>query len=518
MGFITLQDEFHALDDRHAAHLIGKRAQSLSNVNLDAGSIKPLLGLGSTATTGSGTLRSIWKFGALGWDAAMLTTIAWQYVEFNSQIMRAAAGSTPQRSADGITWRDLGIAAPAQLAGLTLAAGALTGTYTYYATYTSSLGGESAPSVVSAGISPAGQSVDVPLVASADAQVNGIKLYRAGGAATGILLVGSYANTTATRNDNVADGSLGAAITTTTYGVPGNLEGIVVTPYGVLMGWIGDKLYFSETALPSAWPATNFVQTTEAIKAVVPYAGGVLIITGAAPYLLLGTGSATFQLVRTLSQQGCKDRDTAVDMGDSVWYLSNDGICRFAGNNTIVVSKESLADSTVSAISATNAKAVRYNESYFLFHSAGWIQWDPRTQGNWKKGDTVVNAVHYNKSADILYVAQTATVKGWEQGTALTFSYRTPDWEGETPQNKKHLKMIGILHDGEITAQPYMDGVAAGSLKTLTRSTLGLSEFRLPAGIKGHRVSVELASTADVSPNANVTAILAKFGAEWKMR
>jgi hypothetical protein len=147
MSLLTLSNRFGALNNRAEPHIIGPNAaQALSNVVLDSLGIVPQKDVGSTVATGSGTARSLYKFSG----QYIISTEARQYVEYGGQLIYCVDGQAPKRSADGITFYNLGLKPP-QIAPTAAvgAAGVLTGSYSYYVTFTGTLGGES-------GYSPAG--------------------------------------------------------------------------------------------------------------------------------------------------------------------------------------------------------------------------------------------------------------------------------------------------------------------------------------------------------------------------
>jgi hypothetical protein len=509
-ALFTLSNRFGGLNSHDEPHLIGpSRAVALSNVSLDSNAIQAQAGPGTAAFTGTaGTYRSLYKFGA-NW-VTNLNTVAWQYVEFDGKVIRAAAGQTPQRSADGLTWYNLGIAAPGSAP--TTAAGAggnPSGTYYYVVTNVSTLGGESAPGPASAGVVVAAQKVSLTNIpVSADAQVTARKLYRIGGGNTSYKLVATLNASDTTYTDDTANGNEGAEITTSDYDVPGNLEGICVAPHtSRLFGWIGNTLYWSEKSVPSAWTG-DFQGTPDDIKAVLAYAGSVVVLTTSQPILVLGNDvdGTTLQwpLYAVPAQQGCLERDTAVDMGHSIFYLSNDGICRFAGREVEVISKGALADSLLGepgAASPTNAKAVRYDERYIIFFqsgtsfpSGGYVEWNPRVDGNWLMGTITATATHYNRTADVLYVAQGANIAyPWEGGATVAGSYTTGAWIDKTYSLLKHWRKVAVDHTGPITLDVIVDGTTWLSAAALTQAaTVARSLSRLPAGCKGRAIQIRV--------------------------
>lgn len=594
MSIFAITNKFGGLNNRAEPHVIGPNAaQALSNVVLDSLGIVPQKDVGSTVATGSGTARSVYKFNG----TYIISTEARQYIETLGHLIYCVAGQTPKRSADGATFYNLGIKPPQAGPSVAVgAAGVLTGSYSYYVTFTGALGGESglsaagtvtltadradltsipthlatgsitngSPTVTSvtniaafqvgmniigqdsggasapaAGVGiPAGTTIlsidtgasTLTLSANAtataagiritDPQYNARKIYRAGGTQADTNLITTLSDmTTQAYTDNTAEADIGAAATVSGYDVPPVLSSIAISPYGIIIGSNGSSVYFCEAALPSAWKATSTLALNETVVGVAHFSGNFLAITTAAPYLILGTSPDTFRVVNVASQQGCVERDTIVDMGDAgVFYMSPDGICAFSGGSVDVISKSALSDAFMAGVSATNAKAARYNERYILaaqsgasFPSGGYLEWDARTEGGWKTGTIAANALHYSRTDDTLYVTQTAAVKAWEGGAAgsSSCSYQTGDWIEQANSFLKHWRGIAIEHNGTVTATVYLDGVQLGSAQTLTRTTLGRSYFRLPPGSRGRRVSIKVAGTGTTW---RVIEILAEAG------
>ena len=514
----ALSNNFGGLLNRPEPHLIGpNRAQSLSNVQLYAGSIKAQQGPGTPVYTGpAGVYRSAYKFNGT-WIASNNTT-AYQYVEFQGKLIRVAAGGVaPQASTDGITWYNLGITAPT--AGPSTAdsgiAGNPNGTYSYYVTFVSTLGGESGPSPASSSVTVVSHSINLTAIpVSTDPQVTKRNIYRTGGTVSAISLIATLAdNVTTTLTDNVADVNVGAAIQSTTYAPPPNLEWIAVAPYGSLFGGVGANVYYCQPELPQAWPATNMIQFTENTVGGVPFGGSVFVLTISQGYMIIGDTASGLSLRGIPAPYGCLARDTIVNMGQGssyinasaagVFYLANEGVCIFNGFGTEIVSKDALADSTIGtpgAVSPVNARAARFGDRYILFvqsgtafPNGGYLEWNKHIPGNWLMGTVTATATHYNRLDDKLYIAQgDNNMRQWEDpttGAPLAGSYTTGAWIEQSVDIMKHWRQAAIAHSQSITASATVDGVVASPALTLTQgAVVQRTRFRFPAGVRGREI------------------------------
>lgn len=360
-------------------------------------------------------------------------------------------------------------------------------------------------------LSQAATSTNVGVVLK-DPQWDGRYLYRSGGTVTGIGKVQTIADMTTTTytGDNTADtDATPIEDNAESYTIPPEADAIAVTPYGRLMLVSTDDptlVYWSEAALPHAFLATSQVQFTETIKALAASPGETLCIGLTRPFVLTGSSPADFTQEQVNSDQGCVERDTVIDTGYGIMWWSKDGVCRYTGGGGVdVVSKASISDSTFAALSATNCKGVRYNERAIWFHSGGYLEFDPRTPGNWLKGSPICTAASYDRTNDRLLVVPTgaALAKVWEAGTALTATYKTGDWPEGVTNQLKHFLDVHINHNGATTVSVWVDGTLvtwpdASTSKTKTRSTQGNSRVRLPRGKFGRRIAIQVSGGTTV--------------------
>lgn len=530
MELFTLSNKFGGLNSTTAPHLIGpNRAQALSSCELASGSIKAEMGLGFPVFTSTDQINSCYKFNGTWVDDRNI--VNWQYVEFDTRLVRVAAGETPQISADAVTWFDLGIAAP--VAAMTVGdgggGGALSaGTYNYFYTYVSVLGGESAPSPISADLTLviSHKGALTVIAASADPQVVSKNIYRTGGTISSTNLIGNIPNATVILTDNIADLAVGVAMSSQGYGVPGMLEWIATSAYGVLFAGIGPDVFFSEPGFLQAWPAANEAQFPENTVAGVEYGGSMVVVTDRKPYEILGNTPENFSVVAIDFQGGCLARDTLVNMGtDGVFYLTQNGLVSLGMYRQVTnISKDYLNDAMVATpgcLELTTLRATRYGDRYLLFvnvgtsfPTGGWIEWNKHVDGNWlvTNQGAVAGGLHYNRTDDLLYCGETVaqTVSQFEDvGEAITIlgSYRTGSWIEDGFTALKHWKQCAIDHSGAITATVTIDGVAVVTALALTQgSNIGRSRFRLPPGCRGRAFDVQL--NWDSGYNGTIAEIL----------
>ena len=232
---------------------------------------------------------------------------------------------------DGTTADALGIAGPVASPTLgTPGVGTLNGTYLYAYTYASTGNGwESNPSP-SRTATPSTASVVLNLVASTDAAVNFINIYRTVAGGTTLLFLAQVAAATATYTDT-GSVALSALAVATDLSAPLAFEHIAYYK-GYMFGSIGNTLYWSKPLNIAAWPVLNSTEVpfegNDTITALKSHQD-TLIIFGENNTVLLAGDSGNWQLIRKDVSLGCVNRKALAEVEDGLLFLSHDGLYVF---------------------------------------------------------------------------------------------------------------------------------------------------------------------------------------------
>ncbi len=203
-----------------------------------------------------------------------------------------------------------------------LGGGALTATVGYeyiYSYFNSASGAVSNPTLPSVLIKPVGQNVQITLVASADPQVTGIKVFRTkdGGTADFFELPNSpFQNI----SGDITDSNLDATLQLTSF-FPADIPwlanspppaGLVKMAYHLNRMWgvVNNNVYFSALLGDDitlgvgveSWPPSNVFVFPETVNRLMPIASGLLIFTTDDVWLISGTTRTS--LFSQLFQQG----------------------------------------------------------------------------------------------------------------------------------------------------------------------------------------------------------------------
>jgi hypothetical protein len=188
------------LNTRLKPHLLGPTDSVVNiNVNMDSGCLVP-----EYKDRINTDVESIGKEIIFFKDKWVSSSEDINFVVFQEKLYKTHVG-VPQKSNDGITWYNLGIAEPTTAPVVSQGAeGLLDGTYQYcYTYYNTSDGTESKPTPYSVEIPITLKQMEVSVIASTDPQVDAIRLYRLGGVLPSMTLVTTLTNTTQTYIDNI---------------------------------------------------------------------------------------------------------------------------------------------------------------------------------------------------------------------------------------------------------------------------------------------------------------------------
>lgn len=475
------------LSTRLALHLIGvNEALIHTNIDISKGTILPLKTDKDEATTVGKSMvyfKNKWVYSANDVD----------YVIFQEKLYYSDATGIPQKSSDGVTFYNLGIAKAAFAPSVALVeTGNLTGTYQYcYTYYNINDGSESMPSPYSAALVATADKVNVTVVASADPQVTNIRIYRLGGNLTVMSLVATITNTNQTYSDNLADTAIPADIlVSSAYGqAPSGLK-YLTKANAMFFGAIEDKLYFSEIAYVNAWSPYYFIDFDEPITAIGAVANGLIVCTEYTTHIITGTSPQTLSKYLLSSNQGCLVHKTMQFISNSLVWLSHDGLCATTGTDIQVITRAKLGKLSFLYPTA----AIVYDDVYYLAHQDGMFVADLR-----------FGSVFYNLTgtADCFHVKNNTLYYGLDNKLYSLFGgsnnrkvhYRSPNYPDGAISTIKNYKTIYAYSSGDLTITIYIDG------KRVTSDNLvaGMQEVHIPQQSRlGYYIGFEVAGIGEL--------------------
>jgi hypothetical protein len=246
-----------------------------------------------------------------------------------------------------VTWRD-GITAPTTKCNRAISgAGNLLGTYQWYYTYYNSITDEeSNPSPISDELTitaPAQQVTLSGFIASTDAQVDKIRIYRNTSGVSQYFRVGEKPNTTADYIDNMSDNDVGVEISFLNNIPPAS--GIFLWHMNRMFYVDADHtsdLYWSEAFKPGSVPPVNKIVIERGdgghIINLLPCYDNIVVFKNTGVYLFIFDAidptKSTYQVIS--ARYGSAAAMSAVNIHEDIVFLSPEGLKKIINGGTLI--------------------------------------------------------------------------------------------------------------------------------------------------------------------------------------
>ena len=394
-------------------------------------------------------------------------------------------------------------------------------TISYVVTFVDAWGAEGPPSVPSASIDRV-RDTSVNLTSLPTAPVGNYnfgsgalkRIYRsnAGTAGANYQFVTEVAIATTSVTDSTANEDLGEILPSLTWiGPPdddtaiypdGPMLGITALPNGVLAGFAGKTLVFSEPYLYHAYPLDYRISFDEPIVAIAAISSGLLVVTDTKPYVVTGISPAAMAVTNLDAKQACVSKRGMVDMGRYAIYPSPDGLVLVEGQNVVLVTDQLFTRKQwQDNYYPTTIHAYEWEGRYIAFYNdaAGFI-FDPRGGANSfvEIGD-YLEAAYFDPTEDTLYVNDAGTVRAWGQGATFnSYTWKSRKALLPKPVNFGFIRVVAhnSLASSNVTVRIWADG----DLKITAVLNNDDSPWHpLPGGFRAKEWEIEITGTNPIS-------------------
>lgn len=150
---------------------------------------------------------------------------------------------------------------------------------------------------------------------------------------------------------------------------PDDLQGIIALPNGMLAGFTGNKLYFSEPYIPHAWPE-KYVQTTNYdIVGLGAFGRSIAIMTMGNPYIATGITPDAMAMELIEVNLPCVNKRGIVDLGYAIAYPSTDGLVLISSQGANIVTRELFTRDEWMQLNPKTIVACQYDGRYVACYS-----------------------------------------------------------------------------------------------------------------------------------------------------
>jgi hypothetical protein len=268
--------------------------------------------------------------------------------------------------------------------------------------------------------------------------------------------------------------------------------GIVAMSNGIVAGFKGNTLMFSEPYAPYAYPVEYQLGVDFDIVGLGVAGDQLVVCTEGNPYLAGGATSAAMALTKIDIEQACVSKRSIVSILNGVVYASPDGLVYIDSSGPQLITSELMTRAQWQAFKPSTIHGYQHDNLYYGFYnngttSAGFIL-DP-TNRHFIEIDTYATAGYNDLLDDALYLVVGNKVKKWDSGSSnLTYTWKTKEFVTPKPTNFNVAQVIAASYP--ITFKLNVDGVTKHT-QTVTDS----NGFRLPAGFLGRSWDVEISGT-----------------------
>lgn len=345
-----------------------------------------------------------------------------------------------------------------------------------------------------------------PPTANNYAPINRVRIYRTatGGTGTEYLFVKELTiNTTnPVFKDDVQGSALGESIQTRDfYPPPQNLRGITVMPGGVLAGFSGNTVYFSQPYLPYAWKPSTTQALEHRVVGMCGYENGLYVTTTAYPVLITGYHPDTMSSQKIPAIQAGVSKGSICNAGPFAVYASHDGLVTIRGiNASLDLSFKFFTREQWRNLYGDKLSQMRLNVhdghlvAWFEDGTPGFlIRLDEVTPSFTKLTDPIYSSL-VHPLTDALYVGSGSKLYIFKGGSARqAFTHWGKDYILPKQENLGGVQFVG---GGTLTFTVYADGTQVfQTLLTIDQS--GSSVIRLPSGFRARRWSFKIDGQAD---------------------
>lgn len=156
---------------------------------------------------------------------------------------------------------------------------------------------------------------------------------------------------------------------------PDDLKGLVALPNGMLVGFLGNQVWFSEPYYPHAWPEQYMLTVDYPIVGLGVYETNVVVCTTRYPYLISGVSPTSMSQQKLPIPQPCVSKRSIASDQYGVLYASPNGLVSLGSGSQDVVTVPLYTRDEWQALDPYSMRGAIYNNMYMGFSNVnGSIQ------------------------------------------------------------------------------------------------------------------------------------------------
>jgi hypothetical protein len=150
---------------------------------------------------------------------------------------------------------------------------------------------------------------------------------------------------------------------------PDDLKGLVAMPNGILAGFRGNQVWFSEPYYPHAWPAQYMLTVDFNIVGLGVYQQTLVVLTTSFPYLISGVSPISMSQQKLPIPQPCVSKKSIASDQYGVLYASPNGLVSLGSGTQDVVTMPLYTRDEWQELNPHTLVGMIYNNMYLGFYT-----------------------------------------------------------------------------------------------------------------------------------------------------
>jgi hypothetical protein len=150
---------------------------------------------------------------------------------------------------------------------------------------------------------------------------------------------------------------------------PDDLKGLVAMPNGILAGFKGNQVWFSEPYYPHAWPAQYMLTVDFNIVGLGVYQQTLVVLTTSVPYLISGVSPISMSQQKLPIPQPCVSKKSIASDQFGVLYASPNGLVSIGAGTQDVITVPLYTRDEWQELNPHTLVGMIYNNMYLGFYT-----------------------------------------------------------------------------------------------------------------------------------------------------
>jgi hypothetical protein len=290
-----------------------------------------------------------------------------------------------------------------------------------------------------------------------------------------------------------------AGLTVQAFPPPEQFYGMAGPHNGMLIGWIGGSIYYSESGKIDYWNTLYRMEAKGEVVACVPNGSGIVVITTLGVQLITGNQPLAMMIADSLSGYGGLTKRTVASGIGGIFFLSKSGIISVgAGGSTTNLTRKTLGDDYFKNYDYESATMEIVNERIYLSNAAGTLIYD-FTNGNITTGTGIYLDLHMDrKGGRLLGLREDGHIVHVSGGnTPMQMEYQTGDLVLGNPVDKRY-EQFEFFGEGSLAVKITMEGELVADRIIEMDSMKRFRRIKVPRKYQGRSARIQMVGTGTV--------------------